>query len=48
MANDDQATLALVFDVRVSAIFALYAAWRASMLKPVETLRYKYDMTKPI
>lgn len=33
--------LALVFGVGVSAIFAIYPAWRASRLKPVEALRYE-------
>jgi putative ABC transport system permease protein len=33
--------LALGFGVGVSAIFALYPAWRASRLKPVEALRYE-------
>ena len=33
--------LALVFGVGVSAIFAVYPAWRTSKLKPVEALRYE-------
>jgi putative ABC transport system permease protein len=33
--------LALAFGVGVSVIFAIYPAWRASRLKPVEALRYE-------
>jgi putative ABC transport system permease protein len=33
--------LALGFGIGVSVIFALYPAWRASKLKPVEALRYE-------
>jgi putative ABC transport system permease protein len=32
---------ALVFGMGVSVVFALYPAWRASKLKPVEALRYE-------
>jgi len=32
---------ALAFGVAISIIFALYPAWRASKLKPVEALRYE-------
>jgi len=32
---------ALVFGIGVSIIFALYPAWRASKLKPVDALRYE-------
>jgi len=32
---------ALAFGVGVSVVFALYPAWRASRLKPVEALRYE-------
>ena len=33
--------LALGFGLGVSIIFAIYPAWRASKLKPVEALRYE-------
>jgi putative ABC transport system permease protein len=36
----DVGLLALGFGVGVSVIFALYPAWRASKLKPVDALRY--------
>ena len=32
---------ALAFGVGVSIVFALYPAWRASKLKPVDALRYE-------
>jgi len=32
---------AFAFGLIVSVIFALYPAWRASKLKPVEALRYE-------
>jgi putative ABC transport system permease protein len=32
---------ALVFGLVVSVVFALYPAWRASRLKPVDALRYE-------
>jgi putative ABC transport system permease protein len=35
------ALMALAFGIGVSTIFALYPAWRASKLKPVEALRYE-------
>jgi ABC-type antimicrobial peptide transport system permease subunit len=35
------ALFALGFGVLVSTIFALYPAWRASKLRPVEALRYE-------
>ncbi len=37
----DVGLLALGFGVGVSVIFALYPAWRASKLKPVDALRYE-------
>lgn len=37
----EMALLALGFGVGVSVIFALYPAWRASKLKPVDALRYE-------
>jgi putative ABC transport system permease protein len=33
--------LALGFGIGVSVIFAIYPAWRASKLKPVDALRYE-------
>jgi putative ABC transport system permease protein len=33
--------LALAFGIGVSMVFALYPAWRASRLRPVEALRYE-------
>jgi putative ABC transport system permease protein len=33
--------LALAFGIGVSVVFALYPAWRASKLKPVDALRYE-------
>ncbi|MCJ7423679.1 ABC transporter permease [Candidatus Bathyarchaeota archaeon] len=33
--------LALTFGIGISAIFAIYPAWRASKLKPVDALRYE-------
>jgi putative ABC transport system permease protein len=32
---------AFVFGIAISVIFALYPAWRASRLKPVDALRYE-------
>ena len=32
---------AMAFGIGVSVIFALYPAWRASKLKPVDALRYE-------
>jgi ABC-type antimicrobial peptide transport system permease subunit len=32
---------AMAFGLMVSIVFALYPAWRASKLKPVEALRYE-------
>ncbi|MGF3522523.1 MAG: ABC transporter permease, partial [Candidatus Bathyarchaeia archaeon] len=37
----EMALLAVGFGVGVSVIFALYPAWRASKLKPVDALRYE-------
>ncbi len=32
---------AIAFGIGVSVVFALYPAWRASKLKPVDALRYE-------
>ncbi len=41
LLTPEVALLALAFGVGVSAVFALYPAWRASKLKPVDALRYE-------
>ncbi len=41
MLTPETLLLALGFGIGVSVIFALYPAWRASKLKPVDALRYE-------
>jgi putative ABC transport system permease protein len=41
LLTPDVIGLALAFGIGVSVVFALYPAWRASKLKPVESLRYE-------